>query len=301
MAQSSITKFFRPKPGSPKKVARQSLDENRSPNMEDEAVTPTKRHKPEIDTEEGPSKGGGLTPGRIKWLLTSSFVEIDSSLRIVQDQKRRASENQLRAKIKLTSRQLEGALHPNVGTTWFAALECEFKKVEEWFAMKKKPPFVVALYVPLWLLLQDYFAKLSVFLTAERAAHPNKIYPPQDQVRNFIWCFHPLPAVRPCIIFQKVWSWTHHFDVKDTKVVILGQDPYHGPGQAHGLCFSVQKGIPCPPSLVNMYKELSNDIEGFTPPQHGFLEGWSKQGVLLVWPVGFPYNLMCATDLFLFT
>jgi uracil-DNA glycosylase len=79
-----------------------------------------------------------------------------------------------------------------------------------------------------------------------------------------------------------VWSWTQYFDVKDTKVVILGQDPYHGPGQAHGLCFSVQKGIPTPPSLVNMYKELSNDIEGFTSPAHGFLEGWAKQGVLLV-------------------
>ena len=73
------------------------------------------------------------------------------------------------------------------------------------------------------------------------------------------------------------FSWTHHFDIKDTKVVILGQDPYHGPGQAHGLCFSVQKGVPAPPSLVNMYKELKKDIPGFDIPSHGFLEGWAKQ------------------------
>ena len=73
------------------------------------------------------------------------------------------------------------------------------------------------------------------------------------------------------------FSWTHHFDVKETKVVILGQDPYHGPRQAHGLCFSVQKGVPAPPSLVNMYKELKEDIPGFVIPNHGFLEGWAKQ------------------------
>lgn len=65
------------------------------------------------------------------------------------------------------------------------------------------------------------------------------------------------------------------------RVVILGQDPYHGPGQAHGLCFSVQPGVRPPPSLVNIYKELESDI-GMARPAHGFLESWAKQGVLLL-------------------
>jgi uracil-DNA glycosylase len=65
------------------------------------------------------------------------------------------------------------------------------------------------------------------------------------------------------------------------KVVILGQDPYHGDGQAHGLCFSVQPGVRPPPSLVNIYKEMASDL-GIAPPRHGFLESWAKQGVLLL-------------------
>jgi uracil-DNA glycosylase len=67
----------------------------------------------------------------------------------------------------------------------------------------------------------------------------------------------------------------------DVKVVILGQDPYHGQGQAHGLCFSVQPGVRIPPSLVNIYKELQSDL-AIPPARHGFLESWAKQGVLLL-------------------
>lgn len=67
----------------------------------------------------------------------------------------------------------------------------------------------------------------------------------------------------------------------DTKAVIIGQDPYHGPGQAHGLCFSVKKGVPLPPSLVNIYKEISDDL-GVTMPSNGELTGWARQGVLLL-------------------
>ncbi|SQJ15952.1 uracil-DNA glycosylase [Salmonella enterica subsp. enterica] len=63
---------------------------------------------------------------------------------------------------------------------------------------------------------------------------------------------------------------------------ILGQDPYHGPGQAHGLAFSVRPGIAPPPSLVNMYKELEASIPGFVRPAHGYLESWARQGVLLL-------------------
>jgi len=66
------------------------------------------------------------------------------------------------------------------------------------------------------------------------------------------------------------------------KVVILGQDPYHGDGQAHGLSFSVKKGITVPPSLKNIYKELETDIEGFKTPSHGHLTEWAEEGVLLL-------------------
>jgi uracil-DNA glycosylase len=69
--------------------------------------------------------------------------------------------------------------------------------------------------------------------------------------------------------------------LNEVKVVILGQDPYHGDGQAHGLCFSVQPGVRTPPSLVNIYKELQSDL-GIPPARHGFLESWAKQGVLLL-------------------
>ncbi|KAL4609629.1 uracil-DNA glycosylase-like [Arapaima gigas] len=105
---------------------------------------------------------------------------------------------------------------------------------------------------------KPYFAKLMSFVAAERRRYT--VYPPPTQV----------------------FSWTQMCTIQDVKVVILGQDPYHGPSQAHGLCFSVQKPVPPPPSLENMYKELSMDIEGFQHPGHGDLTGWAKQGVLLL-------------------
>ncbi|XP_063050145.1 uracil-DNA glycosylase-like [Engraulis encrasicolus] len=105
---------------------------------------------------------------------------------------------------------------------------------------------------------KDYFKGLMSFVADERKKHT--VYPPPDQV----------------------FTWTQMCDIKDVKVVVLGQDPYHGPGQAHGLCFSVQKPVRPPPSLENMYKELCTDIEGFQHPGHGDLTGWAKQGVLLL-------------------
>jgi len=80
---------------------------------------------------------------------------------------------------------------------------------------------------------------------------------------------------------QDIFNALKYTDFPEVKVVILGQDPYHGQGQAHGLCFSVQKGIPKPPSLVNIFKELKADI-GVEMPNHGCLEDWSKKGVLLL-------------------
>jgi len=85
-------------------------------------------------------------------------------------------------------------------------------------------------------------------------------------------------------IFPKGSEWFRALDLtplEDVRVVILGQDPYHGPGQAHGLCFSVRPGVPAPPSLVNIYKEMASDL-GIPPARHGFLEHWAKQGVLLL-------------------
>jgi uracil-DNA glycosylase len=86
------------------------------------------------------------------------------------------------------------------------------------------------------------------------------------------------------VIYPRASYWFHALDITpldQVRVVILGQDPYHGEGQAHGLCFSVQEGVRPPPSLVNIYKEMKTDL-GIDPPPHGHLEAWAKQGVLLL-------------------
>jgi uracil-DNA glycosylase len=105
---------------------------------------------------------------------------------------------------------------------------------------------------------QPYMAELKRFLVAERE--------------------------RGKRIFPRGSEWFRALDLtplEDVRVVILGQDPYHGLGQAHGLCFSVRPGVQPPPSLVNIYKELNSDL-GVAPAGHGFLEHWAKQGVLLL-------------------
>ncbi|NLC96775.1 MAG: uracil-DNA glycosylase [Erysipelotrichaceae bacterium] len=104
---------------------------------------------------------------------------------------------------------------------------------------------------------QPYFKDLSIFLKEE---YENKvIYPPKDLIFSaFDYC-----------------------DYDNVKVVILGQDPYHQPNQAHGMCFSVNKGVKIPSSLVNIYKELNNDL-GCSIPSHGYLMQWAKQGVFLL-------------------
>jgi len=105
---------------------------------------------------------------------------------------------------------------------------------------------------------QPYFTEIANFLKAEKAAG-KVIYPPGKFIFN---AFNTTPF-------------------KDVKVVILGQDPYHNPGQAHGLSFSVPLGVPPPPSLVNIFKEQHEDL-GIDIPNHGNLEKWAKQGVLLL-------------------
>ena len=108
-----------------------------------------------------------------------------------------------------------------------------------------------------WFAREDMRA-LSAFLR-ERKAAGARIYPPGPQI---FAAFDATP-------FDRV------------KVVVLGQDPYHGPGQAHGLCFSVQPGVPVPPSLQNIYKEIHRDL-GLPHPDHGYLMAWARQGVLLL-------------------
>jgi uracil-DNA glycosylase len=104
---------------------------------------------------------------------------------------------------------------------------------------------------------KPYWKPLQQFVAGERARHT--VYPPHDDV---FAALHLTPHAA-------------------TRVVILGQDPYHGPGQAHGLCFSVRPGIAVPPSLANIFKELQADL-GVAPPGHGNLEAWARQGVLLL-------------------
>lgn len=105
---------------------------------------------------------------------------------------------------------------------------------------------------------KSYFHTLSAYIDKRRSE--TKVFPPSDEV---------LAAFRLC-------------PLHNVKVVILGQDPYHGQDQAHGLCFSVQQNQKIPPSLRNIFKELKQDIEGFTEPAHGDLTAWVSQGVFLL-------------------
>ncbi len=104
---------------------------------------------------------------------------------------------------------------------------------------------------------KPYWAKLQQFVAEERAVHT--VYPPAEDVYS-AFSLAPYDGIR---------------------VFLLGQDPYHGPGQAHGLCFSVRPGNPIPPSLVNMYKELKTDL-GCRTPNNGYLVPWAAQGVLML-------------------
>ncbi len=106
---------------------------------------------------------------------------------------------------------------------------------------------------------KEYYKALRVFLKQEYLKSGVPIYPEMDNIFN-------------------AFKYT---DYNDVRAVIIGQDPYHGAGQAHGLCFSVKKGVQKPPSLVNIFKELQSDL-GITPPNHGELTDWAKNGVMLL-------------------
>lgn len=100
-----------------------------------------------------------------------------------------------------------------------------------------------------------------------------------QQLRQFLKSEYKNQTIYP--LMDNIWTAFQWTDFDDVKVVILGQDPYHGPGQAHGLSFSVQPGIAIPPSLKNIYKELEADL-GIEPVNHGFLKSWAQQGVFLL-------------------
>ena len=121
----------------------------------------------------------------------------------------------------------------NIGNSWDALLEEEFKK--------------------------EYYLRLRSFLKQEYTKSGKRIFPDMYNIFNAL----------------------KFTDYHKVKAVILGQDPYHGFGQAHGLCFSVEKGTAVPPSLVNIYKELNADL-GIEIPSHGCLTDWAKNGVLLL-------------------
>ena len=106
---------------------------------------------------------------------------------------------------------------------------------------------------------KPYFQSLVAFVKDQYKKFPGKVYPPGKQI----------------------FSAFDYTPLDQTKVVIIGQDPYHGPGQANGLCFSVNKGVAIPPSLQNIYKAIANDY-GYTMPKHGDLSSWAKQGVLML-------------------
>ncbi|KAL1919014.1 uncharacterized protein VTP21DRAFT_2395 [Calcarisporiella thermophila] len=106
---------------------------------------------------------------------------------------------------------------------------------------------------------KKYFLDLKKFLLAEKKSG-KKIFPPE----------------------HLIYSWSRYTPFSQVKVVIIGQDPYHNDGQAHGLCFSVPMGVTPPPSLVNIYQAIKKDIPEFQAPKHGYLASWAKQGVLLL-------------------
>lgn len=103
--------------------------------------------------------------------------------------------------------------------------------------------------------------------------------PYYTQLRKFLVDEYNSQVIYP--VKEDIYNALHLTSYEQTKVVILGQDPYHGPGQAHGLSFSVKPGVKQPPSLKNIFKELQSDL-GYSIPNHGYLDNWAKQGVLLL-------------------
>eukprot|EP01114_Cavostelium_apophysatum_P017940 TRINITY_DN5437_c0_g1_i1.p1 TRINITY_DN5437_c0_g1~~TRINITY_DN5437_c0_g1_i1.p1 ORF type:complete len:322 (-),score=52.46 TRINITY_DN5437_c0_g1_i1:43-1008(-) len=209
---------------------------------QDEETTPSKRAKNEIAPSASDSKP----------LLNTAAP---ASPHVTEEMRARMEANKQRALLIREQKKAE-----------------ELKKLQAIPAAKQEvqknentTPLLDQLIDPGWKealgeeIKKPYFAKILSFLDEQKAAG-KVVYPPDRDVFN-AFNFTPLDNV---------------------KVVILGQDPYHGQGQGHGLSFSVRKGVAVPPSLKNIFQELSTDIPGFQIPQHGSLEQWARDGVMLL-------------------
>lgn len=254
--QTSITSFFKVKSAKESNQTEQparadSIEDEGSDTWSEDNVRPKQNSKRLIDSDDeddlevAKSKKRPVLSSAESTPVKGTPVKSDYKIKTVDQQEVLKSPpttaKQLFAPSPLLNVQTiinakissgSSALHPNIGATWFKALQTEFDK--------------------------PYFKNLSKFLNEQRSS--KTVYPPED----------------------KVFTWTHHHAIRDTRVVVIGQDPYHGPNQAHGLSFSVQKGIPVPKSLQNIFAELKSDLPDYKPPNHGDLTGWAKQGVLML-------------------
>ena len=257
--QSTIQSFFH----SLRESKEKPVPDN---NADNEICSGTENKCPNGASLKNKSNDEDVSESRNKKIKLSEIKLDNSESKNVKNIDKKPFEDQISSKKQIISlcNDFKGALDINIGISWFDALQKEFGK--------------------------PYFRKLDDFLQQVHVSHTISFralcFP---QLFSWLMCcfqYSFKQERKNHTIFpphEQVWSWTQHFKVTDTRVVIIGQDPYHGPMQAHGLCFSVKHGVKPPPSLLNMYKELErdNDVQ-FIRPKHGFLEGWSKQGVLLL-------------------
>ena len=189
------------------------------------------------------ASGNTGTPNTAQKKQKTRQLATMASSRLSMDQQKKIQENKKKAMLKLQQKRQLSASPSAAGPSFQLTLD----GLEPGWQKLLKPE-----------ANRDYFKSMKSFLGKETAHH--RVYPPANEI---------FAAFTSCP-FDKV------------RVVIIGQDPYHGSGQAHGLCFSVKKGIKTPPSLRNIYKELHNDVGTPLRPSHGCLSKWCDQGVFLL-------------------
>ncbi|KAH9178416.1 uracil-DNA glycosylase-like protein [Lactarius sanguifluus] len=123
-----------------------------------------------------------------------------------------------------------------------------------------------------WLKVLKDEIKKPYFITLKQFLWKEGVCGPDDSAENLN--IYPAP--------RNIYSWSNYTPLGKVRIVMIGQDPYHGPGQAHGLCFSVPLGVSAPPSLKNIYSEIKTEYEDFVPPKHGNLTAWAEAGVLML-------------------
>ncbi|PAA54957.1 hypothetical protein BOX15_Mlig020078g13, partial [Macrostomum lignano] len=252
MAQTQISKFFKtmPKDGEKSSSSKQDADQTSTPDQE--------RKDEKVES-------------RSNWLQNQqeSRKSMDKRpLSADKDEDKDCSGEMKNSEPKRPCLSTETPPRPQQNLNAFLASPSSFGKENQSQFLSAQPAAVQSLVVDFgisWMqalkpeLTKTYFVQLAEFVRAERSS--KTIYPPPGEV----------------------FSWTRACRLQEVKVVILGQDPYHGPNQAHGLCFSVRRPTVPPPSLLNIYKEVSNNFpDKFQHPGHGDLTGWAEQGVLLL-------------------